>query len=136
VARDADGIAVALLVDESGFVVEGNFYPALVFQANDCTGQPLGAPQGGSTPQERPILPRAAVDPQRLRGYYQVGDLAVYNLGSEATFVPDASTCTQSGGAFVPPNLCCKIAPSQAFFAPLSTIDLTTYTPPFRVQAP
>ncbi len=123
-----DGAVLAYFQTE-GFVVPGA--TALFYESSDCSGAPLLAVDA------RPVLHAVGLHDGVL--YYRRHTGTSTSLGSFVVLGVDASDCAAQGHVFTPPDRCCcagaLCGPQPATAAPVGTIDVGGFTPPFRVES-
>ena len=127
----ADGVLVAVRVDEDGFVSSGT--DQLYFEASECVGPPLVNVSGG-TSAGRALIRSGTVFGGTL--YLPVGEPVDVARRSFAQPARSAAECI--GGRFLQPGFCCRAtSPDPTFLmAPTSAFDLRELglRAPFEVQ--
>ncbi len=139
VLRSIDGRVVQLALDATGFLLQGGeFGDALaVYVSADCSGIPLvpNAPASGSGEEISP--PRAQVNSATNLAYYRTGATVTRHAISvlrAGLYFP--TNCSNAGGTFIQPNLCCLAIDYTGPTAEMTTFDLGTLglVPPFHVD--
>jgi hypothetical protein len=129
--RNEGGTLVRLAVnyDGNGFVS----FVAFLFGSANCSGTPL---MGTDPSMVKPVFVVGTT------GYYAPTSVSTQpfnsNLQIAGTFYASQTDCDNNFGVgnstFVPPNGCCLASVGSAPLGAAQSIDLSAYTPPFKVE--
>jgi len=124
--QNGEGNVAMVRVTKEGFDVDTPVTSGVNYASSDCSGPAL-------------LRPSSLVGVGVVLGttlYSEPSAGIMTTLRSRAEPVPDQLQCSNKGGVFSPPNLCCvaENPPYQAVFGPASTQDVSHFIPPFHVE--
>jgi Collagen triple helix repeat (20 copies) len=119
------GRVFALTVQPQGFFDE----VFLSYVTTNCSGPRL---LESNFVQLFSLMPRGQVNDSTL--YYPAPINFPAQLDSYSQAPMSASTCSNAGGTFIPPDSCCRPKSFFTVVAPAATADLSHFVPPFHIE--